>query len=96
MARERWLPNLVWDPPDPTSANITVVKRYLAAYGPATLQDFGYWRGMSGGKARPWFEAISSDLVEVEIDGQTGFLAKEALGADRSIFPWAVGGLGHK
>ena len=76
VARERWLPNLAWEPPDATTANRTLVERYLAAYGPATIQDFAYWRGVSAGKAHPWFDDLASDLVEVEIDGQTAYFPK--------------------
>jgi hypothetical protein len=74
VARERWLPNLLWEPPDPTLANVTIVERYLAAYGPATLQDFAYWRGVPANKARDWFNQLMPRLTEVEVDGQVGFL----------------------
>lgn len=68
--RERWLPDLVWEPPDPEQANITVMRRFFAAYGPATLQDFAYWRSAAVANARSWLRALRAELVEVEVAGQ--------------------------
>jgi hypothetical protein len=79
VARERWLPDLEWNPPDATNANIAIVQRYLASYGPATLQDFAYWRGVGMGEARPWFAMLKEELAEVELDGQKGFLPQSAV-----------------
>ncbi len=76
VARERWLPDLVWALPDPIEANHSLIRRYLAAFGPATLQDFAYWRGVYPTEARPWFAAMAPELAEVELDGQTGYLLK--------------------
>ena len=79
VARERWLPDLAWEPPDAATANRALVQRYLAAYGPATLQDFAYWRGVSAGQARPWFNELAAELAEVEVDGQPAYFPKHAL-----------------
>jgi hypothetical protein len=79
VARERWLPDLQWEPPDPTSANVDVLRRYLAAYGPATLHDFAYWRGVTTAQARAWLKELAPELVEIEIDGQAAYLPKSAL-----------------
>jgi hypothetical protein len=85
VARERWLPDLVWEPPDPTTANIMVLQRYLEGYAPATLHDFGYWRGIQTTKARAWFEALAPELAEVEVEGQKAYLPKSAL--DEALLP---------
>ena len=79
VARERWLPDLVWAPPDADTANLTIIRRYLAAYGPATLHDFAYWRGIATNKVHRWFKELEPELAEVEIDGLTGYLPKSAL-----------------
>jgi hypothetical protein len=78
VARERWLPDLVWEPPDPTVANVTLLERYLTAYGPATRQDFAYWRGVAASQVRGWFDKLKPNLVEVDIDGQVGYLPSDA------------------
>lgn len=85
VARERWLPDLVWEPPDPTTANLTVLRRYLAAYGPSTQQDFAYWRGIAAGRARAWFKELEPELAEIEIEGQIAYLPKEAI--DEALRP---------
>lgn len=40
-----WLDDADRDPPDPATALVTVVRRYLTAYGPATLDDIVKWAG---------------------------------------------------
>jgi hypothetical protein len=79
VARERWLPDLKWEPPDPLEANRAVARRYVAAYGPATLQDFAYWRAAHAKSAREWFNELMPELVEVDIDGQAAYMPKQAL-----------------
>jgi hypothetical protein len=67
--RERWLPDLPWNPPDPEHANIELARRYFAAYGPATIEDFAYWRGMATGKARAWVAALGAELSSLQAAG---------------------------
>lgn len=68
--REYWLPNLVWNPPPSLEANAELARRYLATYGPVTVQDLAYWRGTSVGNARHWLAALGDEITEVEIEGQ--------------------------
>ena len=68
--REHWLPDLKWNPPPPAEANQEIVRRYLRAYGPATLQDFAYWRGTQAATARKWFAALGDEVAEVDVAGQ--------------------------
>jgi uncharacterized protein YcaQ len=68
--REHWLPDLVWNPPPSDEANIELARRYLAAYGPATVQDLAYWRGTGVGNARRWLAALGDAVTEVEVKGQ--------------------------
>lgn len=77
--RERWLPDLVWDPPSAEEANLTVMRRFFAAYGPATLQDFAYWRAVAVANAREWLTALRAELVEVEVAGQRQWALAEDL-----------------
>jgi hypothetical protein len=67
--RERWLPNLEWNPPTAESANSELARRYLAAYGPATLSDLAYWRGRTQAEAKRWVAALGSAVVTVPVDG---------------------------
>ncbi|MBE7550737.1 MAG: winged helix DNA-binding domain-containing protein [Anaerolineales bacterium] len=68
--REYWLPDLAWNPPPALEANAELARRYLAVYGPATVQDLAYWRGASVSEARRWLAALSDEVTEVEGEGQ--------------------------
>lgn len=67
--RERWLPDLDWNPPDPEEANVEITRRYFAAYGPATAHDLAYWRGATVALARRWMAALGDELAEVRVEG---------------------------
>ena len=43
---------------------------YFTGHGPATLQDFVWWSGLSTSEARQGLESLQSELVSVTIDGQ--------------------------
>ncbi len=65
--REHWLPGAVWTPPTADEANAALARRYFAGYGPASMQDFAYWRsGSLAGEGRRAFEAVAGELAEVE------------------------------
>jgi hypothetical protein len=67
--RASWRPDLAWDLPDPDAANREILRRYLHAYGPATLQDFAYWRGDKRESARGWLAALEDEVTQVVVDG---------------------------
>lgn len=45
--------------------------RYFSSRGPATIQDFIWWSGLSAGEARGGFEAIKSHLQQETLNKQT-------------------------
>ncbi len=66
--------------PDPDEAAPRVIAAYLAAYGPATIDNFHAWlaRGWSGaGRLRAWFAALGDRLVEVEVGGELRLILAE-------------------
>jgi uncharacterized protein YcaQ len=77
--REHWLPELEWEPPPSEEANIELVRRYFAAYGPGTAQDLAYWRGIRVSAVRPWLAALGEELVEIEVEGQPMLALREDL-----------------
>lgn len=79
--RERWLPDLAWEPPDPEEANITIARRYFAAYGPSTVHDLAYWRGVDLAKARRWTAALEPELAGVRVDGTPMFALRTDMDA---------------
>ena len=46
-------------------------RRYFTSHGPATLQDFVWWSGLSAADARVGLEMVASQLMSEAIEGQT-------------------------
>jgi hypothetical protein len=49
--------------------------RYFTSHGPATLQDFVWWSGLTAADARAGLEIVKSQLVKETIDGQIYWLS---------------------
>jgi uncharacterized protein YcaQ len=63
-----------WTDPDPEEALAEVLRRYLAAYGPATHQDFARWFWLKPAEARRVMESLAAELEEVEVDGHRAWI----------------------
>lgn len=74
VARENWLPDLPWEPPDYDAANLAVLRRYIRTYGPTTVEDFRYWRAAYADPARRWWSALEHELVPVDVEGQLQYV----------------------
>jgi len=60
----------------------TLVRRYLAAYGPATREELARWFGMkSAATAGRWIAALEDDVVAVEVGGTSRWALAETLDA---------------
>lgn len=53
--------------------------RYFTSHGPASLADFNWWSGLSVGEARAGLEAVSRQLEEIRLDGQSFWFVPDAL-----------------
>lgn len=56
-----------------------LARRYFASHGPATIQDFAWWTGLTITEVRAGFEAIKSAFAAEKIQGREYFLANDAL-----------------
>lgn len=52
-----------------------LARRYFTSHGPATLQDFVWWSGLTVGEAKAGLEMAKSHLVQEPIEGKTYWLA---------------------
>jgi hypothetical protein len=65
-----------WREPPARKALLELFRRYLAAYGPAALKDFGHWWGNVTGEERSVLGSIPGELAQVEIGRAGGFMLK--------------------
>jgi hypothetical protein len=79
VARETWLPDLPWNPPDFDTANVAALRRYIRSYGPTTPEDFRYWRGWYAEPVRRWWGMVAGELVPVEVAGAIQYVLAEDL-----------------
>ena len=54
-----------------------LVKRYFISRGPATLQDFAWWSGLTLTDAKTGLEVIKSELTNIQVNGQTYWISKD-------------------
>ena len=73
-----------WDEPASGDEALQILaRRFLAAYGPATHDDFAHWWGAAPAPARKVVETISSDLEQVEFGGRKPWIREEDLNSIR-------------
>ena len=68
-----------WRDEDPHAALLQVLRRFLAAYGPSTPQDFARWFATRPATARELFAELGGELVEVDVDGWRGWALADDL-----------------
>jgi len=89
------MPADVWLGPDPpelpgaADARAELVRRWLAAFGPATLEDLRWWTGWTLGATRQAVAAV--DTVQVGLDGgAAGVVLGDDIEAEPPAGPWVA------
>lgn len=72
---DRWLDGL--QPEDAAAAMREVTRRYLAAYGPATREDYARWWASSPAEAAKQIAGLGDDVVQVEVEGARLWMLRE-------------------
>lgn len=65
---DEWLPRQ--EQPDELEAQRMLLRSYVGAYGPATLQDFSRWTGIPSSQVKTIRQSLEAELVEVNV-GET-------------------------
>jgi hypothetical protein len=66
------LPQLRLDGCDPAEAVALLVERYVARYGPVTLDDVAWWTGLGLGRCRAALDELGDRLAPVTVAGWDG------------------------
>ena len=72
---DHWLPKL--KPVAEPKAQALLLRKYLRAYGPATVHDFSHWAGIPMKISRDTFNGMAENLVQVEVAGESCSIFKE-------------------
>lgn len=72
LLEERVPPTKAWERAE---ALAELVRRYFATRGPATLQDFAWWSGLTMADAKQGVAQIASELAHEVIEGKTYWFA---------------------
>ncbi len=82
-----WL-QLEGEPPDPTEALREVVRRFLAAYGPASREEVArWWAGLSPAAAEKVIRSMGEEVASIRVDGVETWALAEHVEAIRSAQP---------
>lgn len=66
---------------DAGSAQGELLRRFLAAFGPATPHDFAKWSGLKASDSKKLVAAAGDGLIEVSVDGAPGWILLQDLEA---------------
>ncbi len=70
VAADSWLAGIERPELTREEALARLAGRYIRAFGPSTPRDFAVWSGLPLRDARAGWESISTELVEVDVEGE--------------------------
>ncbi len=93
VSRPRWASTRSWlgeeiAAPPQVEGVAQLVERWLRVFGPGTVADIKWWLGSTVGAVRRALGDL--DAVEVDLDGQTGYLLSDDLEVTDPVEPWAA------
>jgi hypothetical protein len=75
-------------PVDPQAATAAITRRFLAAYGPATVHDLArWWTGGGVSTARQWITSLGDEVAPVELDGSQAWMLADDVRKLRKLPP---------
>jgi hypothetical protein len=87
----RWLQLSRAAPIDSERAHLALTRRFLAAYGPATREDYARWWGLTAARAGALIAALGAEVAPVEVEGARAWmLARDVDGAAGAEPPRSV------
>lgn len=93
VSRNRWATTQSWldapiEPVPEEDGVAWLVAQWLRAFGPGTEADLKWWLGSTLTSVRKALSAL--DVVEVDLDGSTGYLLADDQDATAPVEPWAA------
>jgi Winged helix DNA-binding domain len=93
VSRPRWTSTKSWlgkeiESRPEAEGVVRLVERWLRAFGPGTAADVKWWLGSTVAAVRKALAAV--DAVEVDLDGQVGFVLPDDLEPSDPVEPWAA------
>jgi hypothetical protein len=74
---DQWLPNFKPELMSATEAQCALLRKYLRAYGPATLTDFSHWAGLPMQEVKLLLPLLEGKLAEIPGDKKSSYLLRE-------------------
>ncbi|MEJ7582991.1 MAG: winged helix DNA-binding domain-containing protein, partial [Acidimicrobiales bacterium] len=89
----RWSPMSSWSPegvvtPTADAARVDLARRWLRAFGPATVADLKWWTGLTLSQVKKALGVI--DVEEVDLDGVAGLVLADDVAPTRRPGPWVA------
>ena len=77
VRRDHWLAE--WEDVPGEQAEAWLLRRYLGAYGPAIVQDFAAWAGLSVRDARQIWQRLQPEMATISVEGMSAAVLESDL-----------------